>query len=76
MTLKVDIPKGTSRTTFRVTANPPGVSGGWHEYSYTKKTGKKVKLKVKGLKAGRTYYYQIENGLNGEVVGSGKFAAR
>lgn len=68
----VDIPSTSTRTTFRISRSPFGTQTG--TYSYTTRTGNDVTIRIsETLRSGTLYYYQLETGRNRSVVASGTF---
>lgn len=71
-TAQVDIPSGTARTTFRVSAYSFGSQTGF--FVFTTRVGKNIELTLPSLSPGETYHYQIEAGRDRHVVASGVFS--
>jgi predicted esterase len=73
-TLSVNVPAGTPRTTFRVSASPFGTQTGF--YLYTTRTGPITLSLQSSLAPNRLYYYQVESGTNRTVMASGTFTTK
>lgn len=73
-TLSVNVPAGTSRTTFRVSASPLSTQTGF--YLYTTRTGPITLSLQSSLSPNRLYYYQVESGTNRTVQASGTFTTQ